>query len=628
MKIVSSSCIYCGVGCQLNYQVEKEKIVKVFGNPADSVSQGRPCAKGLTISEVWNKNRVLCPQIKTQTGFKKVSWQQALRFIAEKTKDLAPQEIFFSGSGRITNEDNFVIQKFARKVFQTNNIDGCCARLCHQPTVQAMTDCFGTPNLTRIENLSKIDTLLVIGSNPASNYPVFWNKVLQEKQKRKLKVILVGTMFSLTAKTLAEDDLILVIQQGTEQVFLNGLVNFLLEKGDFPQAQKIEGFERLKAVVSKFRPDFVVNTCKISPQDFQRTGETIFSSLGLGVFHGMGLTQHVNGIENIHSLLNLVILKKAFLLTLRGEINVQGVGDMKCVPLPFGDGPLEKGKNMIEAFYLAPVKAAFISSFNPARSLPDLRRLWENLSKMFLVLITPHFSKTAEFASVILPSPILIERRGTITNGERRVRLVRQVIPTLGEARPEWWIYKHLAKILGKGKDFNYQNEEEIFQEIVKTIPDYQNLSPEEIFAGRDVWPEKKEKFVRFFPEDWEGLDDPRSEKYPFLLTTFRQQNLFLTSEEIENAESLKKLGNFSGFYLSPKDAQKMGIKDGQKIKVESVVGDLVGPVKIEGAIPQGIVAASFHDQEFLVDTLFPLEFDEETFTPNFKATAVRLVSL
>ena len=628
MEVVSSSCIYCGVGCQINYQVEKGKIVKVFGNPADPVSGGKPCIKGLTIAEVWNKNRVLLPQIKTKTGFKKVSWQEALDFIVEKTRRLAPQEIFFSGSGRITNEDNFVIQKFARKVFQTNNVDGCCARLCHQPTVQAMTDCFGTPNLTWMENLEKIDILLVIGSNPASNYPVFWNKVLQEKQKRKLKVILVGAMFSLTAKTLSKDDLILVIQQGTEQVFLNGLVNFLLKKGDFPQAQKIEGFERLKTIVSKFSSDFVVNICKISLQDFQKAGEAIFSSSDLGVFHGMGLTQHVNGIENIHSLLNLVILKKAFLLTLRGEINVQGVGDMKCVPLPFGEGPLEKGKNMIEAFYLSPVKAAFVSSFNPAQSLPDLRRLWKNFEKMFLVLITPHFNKTAEFASVIFPSPILIERKGTITNGERRVRLVRQVVPPLGEARPEWWIYQQLAKILGKGKDFNYQNEKEIFQEITRTIPDYQNLSSEEIFGGEDGWPEKKEKFTRFFPEDWEGLDDPRSEKYPFLLTTFRQQNLFLTSEETENAKSLKKLGSFSGFYLSPEDAQKMGIKDGQKIKVESVVDELIGQVKIDAVIPLGVVAASFHDQKFLINTLFPLEFDEETFTSNFKATAVRIVPL
>jgi len=628
MKVIFSSCIYCGVGCQLNYRVEAGKIVKVFGNPKDPISQGRPCIKGLTIAEIWDKNRVLFPQIKTKNGFKKVSWQEALDFIAEKTRRLAPQEIFFSGSGRITNEDNFVIQKFARKVFQTNNVDGCCARLCHQPTVQAMADCFGTPNLTWMENLGKIDTLLVIGSNPASNYPVFWNKVLQEKEKRKLKVILVGAMFSLTAKMLSKDDLILVIQQGTEQVFLNGLVNFLLKKGDFPQAQKIEGFERLKTIVSKFSSDFVVNICKISLQDFQKAGEAIFSSSDLGVFHGMGLTQHVNGIENVHSLLNLVILKNAYLLTLRGEINVQGVGDMKCVPLPFGDGPQEKGKNMIEAFYLSPVKAAFISSFNPACSLPDLHRLWKNFKKMFLVLITPHFNKTAEFASVVLPSPILIERKGTITNGERRVRLVRQVVPPLGEARPEWWIYQQLAKILGKGKDFNYQNEKEIFQEITRTIPDYQNLSSEEIFGGEDGWPEKKEKFTRFFPEDWEGLDDPRSEKYPFLLTTFRQQNLFLTSEETENAKSLKKLGSFSGFYLSPEDAQKMGIKDGQKIKVESVVDELIGQVKIDAVIPLGVVAASFHDQKFLINTLFPLEFDEETFTSNFKATAVRIVPL
>jgi len=160
-----------------------DNTLKVAGDQTDPISLGKPCFKGLTIGEVYEKDRLDQPQIRTNEGLKKVSWDKALEFIFENIKDLAPQEIFFSGSGNIPNEDNFVIQKFARKVFLTNNIDACCARLCHQPTVQAMTDCFGTPNLSFMENILKIDTLFIIGSNPAGNYPVFWHKVLAEKQK-------------------------------------------------------------------------------------------------------------------------------------------------------------------------------------------------------------------------------------------------------------------------------------------------------------------------------------------------------------------------------------------------------------------------------------------------------------
>jgi len=612
---ICSSCIYCGVGCRLKYIADGDTL-KTLGDQTDPISLGKPCLKGLTIGEIFNKNRLGKPQIKINGKLKEVSWKEALKFIFENTKDLAPQEVFFSGSGRITNEDNFVIQKFARKVFSTNNIDACCARLCHQPTIQAMNDCFGTPNLSLIENLFKIDTLFIIGSNPASNYPVFWHKVLAEKQKRNLKIILVGSMISLTAKTLKRDDLVSVIEQGSELVFLNGIINYLLKKSIPQKIKNLEGFEKLKTKTARFTPEFVAGICKIKKEDFLKIGESISLSSSLGVFHGMGLTQHINGIENVHTLLNLVILKNALLLTLRGEINVQGAGDMNLNPLPKPGGPFEKGKNMIESFYLSPVKAAFISNFNPAQSLPDLKRLWGNLEKMFLVLINPYFNKTCEYAKVILPSPILIERTGTITNGERRVRLVRRVLPPYKESKPEWQIYQNLAKFWGKEEDFNYQNEEEIFKEIVNNISDYHCLSPREIYGGKDGWPQKTEKFRRFFPEDWEGYDDPRSEKYPFILTTFRQPDSFLTSKETEKSEV---------FYLCPDDALKLKIKNGEKIEVESIVSSLSGAVKIDPSIPKGTVAASFHSKKFLINTLFPLEFDEETFTPNFKATAVRI---
>lgn len=621
---VLSSCIYCGVGCRLKYQVENG-VLKTAGDPSDPVSGGKPCVKGLTIGEVYNKNRFAKPQIRTQDKFQEVDWETAFDYIFKNTKDLAPQEVFFSGSGKITNEDNFVIQKFARKVFQTNNIDACCARLCHQATVQAMNDCFGTPNLTNLNNLSKIDTLLVIGSNPASNYPVFWNKVIAEKQKRNLKVLLVGAMISLTAKTLKNEDQVVILEQGSELVFLGGLLNFLISQN---LNSEIQGFSGFKDSVASLTPQFVNQIAKIPEEEFLKACQMISQSQNLGIFHGMGLTQHVNGIENIHMLLNLVILKNASLLTLRGEINVQGAGDMHCCPNQAGSEPFEKGKNMIEAFYINPVKAAFISSFNPAQSLPDLTRLWQNLQKMFLVIINPHFNLTCQYADVILPSPILIERKGTITTGERRVRFLRQVIPKYGQSKPEWQIYNELAKYWHKENGFLYQDEHEIFSEITKTIPDYQHLSDHEIYQGGDDWPDKNEKFRKFMPEVWEGYDDPKSEKYPYLLTTFRQANSFLTGEETDESATLQKTIKHKGFFLNPQDSKELQIQEGQMVEVESVVAKLAGTVKIDPSISPKTIACSFHSKEFLVNTLFPLEFDEETFTPNFKATAVKIRKL
>lgn len=634
-----STCLYCGVGCRLKYTVEGGKIKKIEGDSTDPISEGKPCIKGLTIGEVVEKNRLAFPQIKINNHFQRVSWKQALKYIYQQTKNLAPQEVFFSGSGKIPNEDNFIIEKFARVVFQTNNIDNCCSRLCHQTTIQAMNDCFGTPNLTRNENLKKIDTLLIIGSNPAANYPVFWRKILEEKSKRKIKVINIQAIYNLTAKQLSkETDFNLIITPGAELVVLNGIINYLIQNKKYSsEAEKTEGFARLKSVVKEFVPALTCKIANVSLNNFLQVCQAISLSQKLGIFHGMGLTQHVNGLENIHTLLNLVILKNGYLLTQRGEINVQGAGDMACNPLRKEEEfskcwsiplPQEKGKNMIEAFYLSPVKAAFISGFNPAQSLVALDRLRKNLQNMFLIVLDSYMNETSKLAKVLLPTPLLIERKGTITNGERRIRFVNRVIPPFGESLPEWQIYQQLAKFWKKENFFPYQDEKEIFKEITLVIPDYQKIDAEKIYRGEDAFPNKTAKFKVFYPEKWEGYDDPRSEKYPFLLTTFRSPYSFLTNEATANSSTLKKIEESSSFWINPQDAKKNSLKEGEIIEIESAIAKLKGKVKISFDIPQGIIGSCFHSSKLLINRLFPLEFDEETFTPNFKATAVRINKL
>jgi formate dehydrogenase major subunit len=634
MEKISSICPYCGCGCRLIFVVEKGKVKKVLPDQKDEVSRGRPCIKGLTLNEVLEKGRIKSPMIRKSKSskLKKVSWEKAYEFIYKKIKNFSPEEIFFVASGKITNEDNYILQKFARVVIKTNNIDSCCSRVCHQATVEGLKNIFGSRgNPWRIDEIADRDCILLIGTNPASNYPVIFNRLLEAK-KRGAKIISVQSIANLTSQYA---DLALTIYPGTETALLNGIMNFLIEKNEYSkECEKIEGFNQLKKVVEKYNKEFVCEICKLSEKDFLNLCFAIAKSKKFGALHGMGLTQHVNAIENVHSLLNLLLLKNGKLLSCRGEVNVQGVGDMGCSPvLPvYGiTQKLEKiwgrklskvkGKTLIEAFLISPVKAAFISAFNPAQSLPNLNVVHKNLRKMFLVQMESYFNLTSKFADVILPTPILIERNGTITTGERRIRFVNRVVKPIG--KPEWLIMKELSKFFRLEKFFPYKNELEIFREITEVIPDY-SMDADFVYKGNDSWAEKEIKFKKFIPEEFEGVEEVRSEKYPFILTTFRSPHQFLTGEMSEKSKTLSKFSEEFCF-INAKDAKKLKIKDGEKVKITSSVGSLIARVKIDNRFPSGIVGMHFHSKKLLVNKLFPTRFDEETMTPNFKLVAVKI---
>lgn len=640
MQNVKSICLYCGCGCSLDYQVENGKLIKVLPDSSDQVSEGKPCIKGLTIHEVVSKGRNLQPMIRKNKSkpFKKVSWQQAYEFIYKNTKDLSPDEVFFSPSGKITNEDNYIIQKFSRIAYKTNNVDGCCSRLCHIATVKALNDSFGNSAIpSRMDDVHDCDCILIIGSNPASNYPVFFNKILKAKEKG-VKIISVQSIKNDTSEYA---NLHLTIQPGTELVFLNGIINQIIKSKSYDKSvEMVEEFSKLAEIAEEYDMEQVSELCGVKIKVLQEAANYILNSKRFGVIHGMGLTQHVNAIENVHSLLNLVILKNGRILSNRGEINVQGVGDMGCSPDCLPSGPLitcerlekiwntevskEKGKNIIEAILISPVKAAFISGFNPAQSLPNADQVHKNLRKMFLVQCDSYFNLTSKFANVILPTPILIERNGTITNGERRVRLVRKVIEPSGSSKSEWLIFKEFSKFFDCQKHFDYKNEKEIFEEITDVIPAYDDIDPDFVYKGNDEWADKEKKFTKFNPEEFEGVDDVKSKKYPFIFTTFRSPYQFLTGEATRKSKTLSKFDN-SFCHMNIKDAKKLKIKNGNKVKITSNTGSLKAKIKIDEKIPEGIVGMHFHFEEALVNKLFPVQFDEETFTPNYKIIAVNI---
>jgi len=621
--------------------VERGKIMRVLPDKTDDASEGIACIKGLTIHEVAYSGRILKPMLREDkdTPLREVSWDEAYSFIYERTKDLAPSEVFINASGKITNEDDYVTQKFARIAYKTNNVDACCARLCHVTTVQGLENCFGSRGtFGKMDDVYELDCLFIIGSNPASNYPVLFNRILKAKRKG-LKVVSSQAVFNATAKLA---DVALLIYPGTELILLNGIMNALIRSGAYDKSvEKVEGFDRLKHVVESYSIDFVREACGVEFEQLNELIEYIAESKALGIIHGMGLTQHIAGSENVHALLDLMILKNAQLLSLRGEINVQGVGDMGCLPDRLPTGPLTtapvleekwgvklpfgKGKTIVEAFLFSPPKAVFISGMNAAQSLPNLNVVHKNLKNMFVVVLDHYFNLTTKFADVVLPTPPLFERTGTITNGERRVRFVRKVTNPLGLSKPEWQIFRELSRLFECEGHFNYDKEVEVTKEIVDIVPAYRRIKIDKLYRGEDAWPEKRMLFKKFMPEHFEGVEDIRSEKYPFILTSFRSQHHFLTGEMTNKSKSLMKFQEGPFCYLSPLDAEKLRIDSEDVVEVSSRVGSVHCKVKIDPNIPKGIVGMHFHFEELLINKLFPTQFDEKTFTPNYKMTAVNI---
>src|SRR3990172_2627977 len=211
----TSVCSYCGCGCRLTFKLEGQKVLRIAPDRADPASQGSPCVKGLTLHEVADRNRVLHPMARDAKGapLREVSWEEAFERIHEATHRLAPEELFLNASGKVTNEDCYVTGKFARVAWETSNIDACCTRLCHVATVEALRDCFGngaTPH--KMDDVAACDVILIVGSNPASNYPVLFHRLLDAK-KRGMRIASVQVLVNTTAQYA---DIALLIRPATE----------------------------------------------------------------------------------------------------------------------------------------------------------------------------------------------------------------------------------------------------------------------------------------------------------------------------------------------------------------------------------------------------------------------------
>ena len=680
MKYIQTTCPYCGTGCSFNLVVKDGKVTGVAPYNRSPVNEGKVCPKGTYAHEFVNReDRLKKPLIKKDGKFVEASWDEAYDLIAKKFKSYKPDELACLSSARVSNEENYLMMKFARGVLKTRHIDHC-ARLCHASTVAGLAASFGSGAMTNsILDIAEAKCVFILGSNTFEQHPLIGRKVMQAKMKGA-KLIYADPRLTATGK---QADLYMPFVSGTDVAILNGLMQEIIRNGwedkEFVQ-NRTKNFEDLKKVVMQdtYSLENVSKVSKIPVESLKTCAEWVAKSGATAILYSMGITQHTTGVDNVKSVANIQMLTGnlgkpgAGVNALRGQNNVQGACDMGCLPVVFTgyqkvideaahkkfadawgfpDGIAEP-KNGYEVTVMMDVladkpgelKAMYIMGENPMLSDPDLHHVEKALKSLeFLVVQDIFLTETAELADVVLPASCYAEKDGTQTSTERRVQMWRTAQPPPGEAKVDWKIISELAAKMGYAKQFPYTSAEDIFNEVAKVTPSYAGMDYARLSKPEALhWPcPTKEhpgspilhigKFSHpdgigvFHPLEFKPPAEVPDAEYPYVFTTGRCIFHWHTGSMTRRSETLDKEVPTGWIEINPEDAKELGIKNNEMVRAITRRGEINVPAKITKDILKGVMFMPFHFKECAANILTNNALDPIAKIPEFKACAIRI---
>lgn len=673
---VKTICVYCGVGCGLYLLTRGERVVGVRGDPANPASEGRLCVKGrFGYGFINHPDRLTRPLIKRDGRFEEASWDEALNLVAQRLLEIkeryGPEAIAILGSAKCTNEENYLIQKFARLVIGNNNIDHC-ARLCHASSVTGLAAAFGSGAMTNsIGDLAEAKAFLVIGSNTTEQHPIIGLE-LRKAVRRGARLILADPRKIDLARYAT---LHLQHRPGTDVALLNGLARVILKEGLEERefiAQRTENFEAWREVVETYTPERVSEITGVKVEDLNAAARIYATSKPAALLYAMGITQHTSGHQNVLACANLSMLTGNIGLPgggvnpLRGQNNVQGACDMGALydVLPgyqkvtdegarqkfeeaWGQSlPSKPGLTVVEIFNAAAqgeIRGIYIMGENVVLSDPDSRHVQEALEALdFLVVQEIFLSETAQLADVVLPAASFAEKEGTITNTERRVQRSRQAIPPVGESKPDWEIICDLARRM-EGVDpaqWGYSHPSEIMEETARLSPLYGGISYERLEDEGLQWPCPHSdhpgtsilhvgRFTRglghFSPVEHMPPDEQTDEEYPLILTTGRVLEHWHTGTMTRRVSGLERLVPEERIRMNPLDAAQREIEDGDWARIASRRGEVRARVEATEECAPGVVFMTFHFAEAAANLLTNPALDPVAKIPELKVCAVQV---
>src|SRR3954462_823528 len=558
---VDSVCPYCGVGCQLTYNIRDNKIIYVQGKdgPANS---SRLCVKGrYGFDYVQHPHRLTKPLIRKQgvaktknfvvdpnnwqDVFREATWEEALEFAARGLRDIRDQygkrALAGFGSAKGTNEEAYLFQKLVRTGFGCNNVDHC-TRLCHASSVAALMEGINSGAVSnQVRDVANAEVIIVIGANPTVNHPVAatW---IKNAAKAGSKLIVADPRRSDLSRHATYN---LQFNPDTDVALLNAMLNVIVTEGLVDKkfiADRTSGYAALAENVTKFTPEAMAPICGIDAQTIREVARLYATSKGSIILWGMGISQHVHGTDNARCLIALALATGQIgkpgsgLHPLRGQNNVQGASDSGLIPMMYPDYQRvsipearqrfetlwkteldpDPGLTVVEIMHAAKkreIRGMYIMGENPAMSDPDVEHARQAMAKLEHLVVQDIFlTETAYLADVVLPATAWPEKDGTVTNTDRRVQLGRKVLDPPGEGREDWKIIQEMSNRIGL--EMRYEHPSDIFDELVSVMPNYAGLTYDNLGPAGKLYPnpdpEHSDGTVVLFDERF-GTDDGKA---------------------------------------------------------------------------------------------------------------------
>lgn len=701
---VTTTCSYCGVGCQFDLNVRNGKIIGVTSNPNAPVNGMALCVKGRYGWDfIHHADRLTKPRVrryllenkpKRRKGnawdWIETDWETALEVTARKLRETrdkhGPDTVGILTSAKCLNEENYLMNKLARQVVGTNNIDHC-ARLCHSSTVAGLAASFGSGAMSNsMDDVSqKAAAFFVIGSNTTEQHPVFGTMLRRAVRFRGAKLIVADPR-----RIDLCDFATLHLRQkpGTDIALLNGLMYIILEKGwqdeTFIQ-ERCEGFEEFRETIQHYPPHQVSEITGVPVAQLYQAAEIMAVNKPTAVIWAMGITQHTSGVRNVMTLANLQMLLGNMGIPgggvnpLRGQNNVQGACDMGGLPnvypayQPVTSAEVQQKfqaawgqtshtkvgmtvTEMMPGILEGKTHALYILGEDPVMSDPDTNHIRECLEALdFLVLQEIFPSETSVYADVLLPGVSFAEKSGTFTNTERRVQMVHKAIEPPGEAKPDWWITAEIAKRmiredLAAGREiemnspwakWEYENTSAIMDEINALAPSYGGITHARLEQGERLqWPcptldhpgtpiLHTKAFARgkgkFMPIEHVSPAEEPNDDYPFVLSTGRVLYHWHGGEMTRRAAGLMQVYGEALVELNPEDAAALGINGKKRVRVASRRGQIEAEAWVTERVPPGMVYANFHFPEASANELTISALDPVAKIPEYKVAAVKV---
>jgi len=667
-------CTYCGVGCSFDVWTRGRHILKIEPEhgPANGVST---CVKGkFGWGHVNSEDRLTTPLIRENGSFREASWDEALALVARRFTEIkrasGPDSLAFISSSKCTNEESYLMQKLARAVIGTNNMDNC-SRYCQAPATIGLFRTVGHGGDSgSISDLEQAELVIIIGSNTAESHPVLATRIKRSHKRGTLKLIVSDLRENEMARRA---DLFIHPKPGTDLIWLSAVTKYLIDSGqaktDFIR-QWVNGADEYRKSLEPFTLEFAIERCGLTRDTLLQIAQMIVAARSVCVCWAMGVTQHSMGSDTSTAISNLLLATGNYMrpgtgaYPLRGHNNVQGASDHGAMPnyfpgyqkvddpairLKFEKAwgvalPPQPGLNnhqMIDAIHEGKLKSMYV--FGEEMSLVDSNANYvaSALAKLdFFVMQEIFFSETCRFADVILPASPSLEKEGTFTSTERRIQRLYQALEPLGQSRPDWQIIMDIANYLGA--KWNYAHPSEIYAEIAPLTPIMEGVTYERLEGYKSLqWPVAPdgsdqpllytERFntpdgkAKFFPLTWSEPADQPDSAYDLHLNNGRLLEHFHEGNLTYRTEGIREKVPCTFVEVSPELAENRGIQDGTLVELASRYGKVRVQAVVTDRVKDNELYMPMNSIDEPVNLLTSSHTDKDTSTPAYKEASVKL---